>query len=205
MYEHVFWDMGGTIVDTYPALDATLAGVIRSHGGAVDDHDVALLTRTSTGQAIRTLSQRFGIDAAEFRSAEKALKTRWVSAPPPTMPGLAETMAAVPGLNLVVTHRDRASATSLLDALGIVVDDLICTDDGFPRKPDPAMYAELLRRHGLDAAACVAVGDRSIDAESAAGAGIPTAMLATPGIPTRVTGDHCIEHLTELIGLLVRR
>lgn len=201
-YRHVFWDMGGTIVDTYPALDAVLADVVRRAGHPIDDHDVALLTRVSTGTAIETLSERFGIPQAEFRTAEMALKERWRSAPPPAMPGLPEAMAAVPGLNLVVTHRDRASAVSLLDGLGITVDDLISTSDGFPRKPDPAMYAELLARHGIDASECIAVGDRSIDAESAAAAGITTVMLATPGVPTRVTGDHCIEHLTELVPLI---
>ena len=31
-YTHVFWDMGGTIVNTYPELDAALADVINGLG-----------------------------------------------------------------------------------------------------------------------------------------------------------------------------
>ena len=56
------------------------------------------------------------------------------------MAGAAEVMAAVRrggGLNLVATHRDRASAENLFHALGVQVDDLVCAPDGFARKPDP--------------------------------------------------------------------
>ncbi|MCC2594022.1 HAD-IA family hydrolase [Tessaracoccus sp. OS52] len=198
-FRHVFWDMGGTIVNTYPALDAALADVVRAAGHDVAQADVAAATRISTGHAVEVLSERFGIPVEEFERAEDALKERWRSDPPPAMPGLDQVMAQVSGLNLVVTHRDRRSASSLLDGLGVEVDDLICTDDGFPRKPDPAMYLELVRRHGLEVDDCVGVGDRPIDSEAAAAAGMATVMLTTPGVEVREAGDLMIEHLTDLL------
>src|SRR5690625_1119534 len=77
-------------------------------------------------------------NSEEFRIAEAALKEHWRTSPPPVMPGLQEVMAAVSGKNLVVTHRDRRSATALLQTCGVEVDDLVCPEDGFPRTPDPA-------------------------------------------------------------------
>lgn len=194
--------MGGTIVKTYPQLDAVLAAVVRERGGSLDDHDVALLTRRSTSEAISTLAERFHIPEPVFRDAEAALKARWRTSPPPPMPGIREAMAAISGLNLVVTHRDRASATSLLELLGITVDDLVCTSDGYPRKPDPAMHRVLLERHGLDPMECISVGDRPLDAESAHAAGMDAAMLRTPRIDFDNDAEHQVETLAELMPLL---
>lgn len=181
-WEHVFWDMGGTLVDTYPGLDQAFADVIARASHTVELHDISVLTRRSTGTAVVALSDRFGISPDEFLNAESALKQRWEDAPPPAMPGLHEVLAAVPGMNVVVTHRDRASATSLLASLDIEVDDMICTSDGFARKPDPAMYLELVHRHGLDPHQCVGIGDRPIDVTAARAAGMGAVMLETPGI-----------------------
>ncbi|MGO1384784.1 MAG: HAD family hydrolase [Arachnia sp.] len=201
-YRHVFWDMGGTIVNTYPQLDEALADVIRSHGTDITTHDVALLTRRSTGDAISTLSKRHCIDPAEFRAAEAALKKRWLTSPPPAMPGIAEAMDRVTGLNLVVTHRERASAEALLGALGITVDDLLCAPDGHHRKPDPSMHLALLERHGLNPADCLSVGDRPIDAAAAHAAGMKAVMLSTPRVSLTSAADYQIESLTELLPLL---
>ena len=194
--------MGGTIVNTYPQLDAALAGVVRRHGAVITEHDVALLTRRSTGQAIQALATRFTVDQAEFRKAEAALKSRWRTAPPPAMPGIREAMSAVNGLNLVVTHRERTSAQSLLHSLGITVDDLVCAPDGYPRKPDPAMHLALVERHGLDVAECIAVGDRPIDAAAAHAAGMAAVMLQTPRIPFDNDAEFQIEGLEHLAPLL---
>ncbi len=205
MYRHVFWDMGGTLVDTYPALDSALAAVVRAHGGAVDVAEVSRLTRVSTGHAVSTLAARFGVSEAEFEAAEDALKARWRVDPPPAMPGahrLLHDVRAAGGLNLVVTHRDRASAQSLLDGLGLEADDLISTADGYLRKPDPAMYVAMLERHGLDPADCLAVGDRPIDAEAAAAAGLATATLESPEAPVDDRADHSVASLDELRPLL---
>ena len=201
-YRHIFWDMGGTIVNTYPPLDAALAGVIRSRGGHIDEHDVALLTRRSTGEAISVLAERFHLDESVFREAEASLKSAWHDSPPPAMPGIHEALAAISGLNLVVTHRERASATSLLQTLGITVDDMICAPDGHPRKPNPAMHRVLLERHGLDPTDCVSVGDRPIDAAAAHAAGMDAVMLRTPRIDFDNDAEYQVESLAELLPLL---
>ncbi len=205
MYEHLFWDMGGTLVDTYPQLDESFVRVVREHGREVAPLEVARLTRRSTAEAIADLSSRFGIDASAFEQAHDELKARWEREPAPVMPGARELLAdvrAAGGLNLLVTHRDRASAQSLLDGLGLVVDDLISTADGFDRKPAPDMYLELLRRHGLDPDECLAVGDRPIDALAAHAAGIRAATLESPDAPVDDEGDFEIAALDQLRPLL---
>ena len=205
MYSFVFWDLGGTLVDTYPALDAALADVVRRHGHELQDAEVAALTRRSTGEAIATLSTRFGIPEAEFEEANRALKHDWTSWPPPVMAGARELLrdvSAAGGLNLVVTHRDRDSAESLLEGLGLAVDDLISTSEGHPRKPDPEMYRTMLERHGLDAARCLAGGDRPIDAEAAMAAGITAATIESPEAPVDDPAEHSVATVDELRPLL---
>lgn len=206
MYKHVFWDLGGTLVDTYPALDRALADVVRSHRNRLQDSDVAKLTRRSTGEAIAALSERFGIPAGEFEAANDKLKRRWATTPPPKMAGaraLLDDISAAGGLNLVVTHRDRASAQTLLKGLDLRVDDLISTSDGFPRKPDPEMYRTMLHRHTLDPAECLAVGDRPIDAEAAMAAGLTAAILESPEAPVDDEAKYSVATLDELRPLLM--
>lgn len=184
MYRHVIWDMGGTLVDTYPQLNAAFAGVVAAHGETVEVAEVSRLTHESTGHAIATLAARFGIAEAKFEDANAQLKRHWEVDPPPVMTGAHELMADISqrgGLNLVATHRDRRSATSLLDNLDLRVDDLVCPGDGYPRKPDPGMLDELVTRHGLRRRECLAVGDRDLDIRAAHAAGIAGAFLKTSG------------------------
>lgn len=205
MYRHLFWDMGGTLVDTYPALDAALADVARQRGFELTDTEVAVLTRRSTGEAITALSRQFGIPEAEFEAANAVLKELWETAPPPAATGARELLRDVRragGLNLVVTHRERSSAETLLEGLGLEVDDLISTSDGYPRKPDPTMYRILLERHGLHPSECLAVGDRPIDAEAAMAAGVTAAILESSAAPVDDEAEHSVENLDQLRPLL---
>lgn len=201
----VIWDLGGTLLDTYPDVDRTLARAAHGEVTEAGLAEVARLTRVSSGHAIEELSRRNGRAERELRDASDALKDHWRSEPAPLMDGAREVMDAVTaggGLNLVATHRDRDSATVLLEALDLTVDDLVCAPDGHPRKPDPAMIELLLERHTLTADGCVAVGDRTADMEAASAAGVHGVLLETPGIPLEAAGATRITGLRELLPLL---
>lgn len=203
----VIWDLGGTLADTYPDVDRALAEVVHASPGQCDIDEVAQLTRRSSSHAITTLARRHGVPKQKLRAAYEDLKDRWARQPPPAMAGAHRVLAAVResgGSNLVATHRDRDSATMLLEALGLGVDDLVCAPDGFPRKPDPTMNRVLLERHGLSPGQCLAVGDRPADIEAAARAEIKGVLLITPGIPLAAPAAVRISSLTSLLDLLRR-
>lgn len=205
----LIWDLGGTLADTYPDVDRALAMVLDPRPGPELLHEVALLTRRSSSHAISTLAARHELPEQELRRAYEQTKRDWQQAPPPVMPGARELLAAVRaqgGLNLVATHRDRDSATDLVERLGLGIDDMVCAPDGFARKPDPAMIRALLERHSLAPQDCLAVGDRPADVEAAAAAGVRGVLLETAGIPLetgdaeRVTSLRALQSLLELDG-----
>ncbi|SDB83127.1 haloacid dehalogenase superfamily, subfamily IA, variant 3 with third motif having DD or ED/haloacid dehalogenase superfamily, subfamily IA, variant 1 with third motif having Dx(3-4)D or Dx(3-4)E [Raineyella antarctica] len=203
-YHSIVWDMGGTLIDTYPSVDRTLARVVRAHGEPIEEDLVARLTRRAIAVAIDELSERYGVPHTDLDAAYARLKRSWTTTPPPVMAGAREVLShvrSVGGRNIVVTNRDRTSASALLAATGLDVDDLVCASDGFPRKPDPQMYRAVLDRNGLDPADCLAVGDRAIDAVASRQVGLDCVILETPGIPVVEDGER-ITDLRRLIDLM---
>ncbi|AXK45091.1 HAD family hydrolase [Brachybacterium saurashtrense] len=200
----VIWDLGGTLVDTYPDVDRALAGALSPAPGEELLHEVALLTRRSSGEAIRTLAARHHVSEELLQDAYERTKEVWEEHPPPVMDGARELLEAVReagGLNLVATHRHRESASALLERLALEVDDLVCAPDGFARKPSPQMLRTLLARHDLAPRDCLAVGDRTADVEAAAAAGVPAQLLETPGVPLDAAGADRLRSLRALIAL----
>ncbi len=201
---NIIWDMGGTLIDTYPSVDRTLVRALEDHGHRVDPQEVAGLTRRAIAVAIAELSARYAVPREDLDRAYADLKRSWATRPAPVMAGAREVMdhvRSISGRNMVVTNRDRRSATTLLTATNLAVDDLVCAPDGYPRKPDPAMYLAVLERNRLDPADCLAVGDRAIDAVASRQAGIECMLLETPGNPVEGKGNR-ITDLRELLGHL---
>ncbi|MGO2023551.1 MAG: HAD-IA family hydrolase [Brachybacterium tyrofermentans] len=202
--EAVIWDLGGTLLNTYPDVDRALAAVISAEPGESLLQEVAQLTRRSSGEAISTLARRYDLPEHDLRTAYDGTKARWADRPPPVMDGAREVLAAVRatgGLNLVATHRERDSAEALLASLSLAVDDLVCAPDGFARKPDPAMVRALLERHRLEPGECLAVGDRPADVAAARAAGVRGVLLRTPGVALDAGDAEQIDHLPELLTL----
>lgn len=221
-FRHVIWDMGGTLVDTYPQVDAairdalnqallsddaaaSLASDVGAVSGPVSIDEIAHLTRISIETAVESLAANYGVDRDILDRAYDQVKDGWKSEPAPVMAGACEVMATIAdrgGLNLVVTHRDRESASTLVRELALPVDDMICAPDGFPRKPSPAMYELICERHGIAPEECLAVGDREIDIQAAHAAKIRAALLETPGIPVESEAEFHLTALDQLLPVL---
>ena len=203
---HIIWDMGGTLIDTYPEVVRALSRA--AYGDTAPSHlrEIGALTQYSIAHAIESLSVSREVPRTDLERAYEELKTRWRTRPAPVMDGARELIAQVwekGGLNLVDTHRDRASATMLVTVLGLDLDDMVCAPDGLARKPSPEMNLLLARRHGLDPAQVLCVGDRPIDAVAAANAGMSAALLVSPGtvltLRDAVDGTAVVADLRDLI------
>ena len=203
---HIIWDMGGTLIDTYPEVVRALSRA--AYGDTAPSHlrEIGALTQYSIAHAIESLSVSREVPRTDLERAYEELKTRWRTRPAPVMDGARELIAQVwekGGLNLVATHRDRASATMLVTVLGLDLDDMVCAPDGLARKPSPEMNLLLAQRHGLDPAQVLCVGDRPIDAVAAANAGMSAALLVSPGtvltLRDAVDGTAVVADLRDLI------
>lgn len=204
----VIWDLGGTLIDTYPDVDRALASALDPQPDEQLLHEVAQLTRISSSHAISTLAARHQVAEHRLRAAYEATKLHWQEHPPAAMEGARDLLEAVHGaggLNLVATHRERGSAAALLEVLELPIDDMVCAPDGFARKPDPAMVLALLERHSLAPEDCLAVGDRPADIAAARAAGVPGVLLETAGIELEAGDAERVTSLPALGARLSRR
>lgn len=182
---HVFWDLGGTLVNSYPSIRKAFLSVLDGTGTRISESELQKMLNVSIQDTIDTLSSRFGLAPERFDQAYTELKEKWAQGAAPLMPGAVSVMTEIKrmrGLNLVVTNRDELSAKLLVRVTKLRVDDMICASDEMPRKPDPTMHRELLKRHNLDPAECLGVGDRDIDTLAAQAAGMQAVQfVGSPG------------------------
>jgi HAD superfamily hydrolase (TIGR01509 family) len=182
LIRHLIWDVDRTLFDTYPAFVRAFSAALAEMGHSAPQERLAGLAAVSIGHCAEVL-------APECRCQPQDLLERFSAhyraVPPEEQPPFAgagavcERVRARGGLNLIITHRRRASLLELLAAheLGHHFADLITADDAYPRKPDPAAFLAMIERHGLDPRATLAIGDREIDVLAGRAAGVRTCLF----------------------------
>ena len=197
---HFFWDFDGTLMDTYPMMTDAFVRAAASMGVSVDRDRVLPLLKETLAHCVSVMAGESGLDAekltAAFRREERMGDVT-------ALPGIPETLRALDGHHYLVTHRNRAALDSLREAgLLELFDDFVTSEDGFPRKPEPDGLLHLLRKHGLNPAECVMIGDRPLDTAAGRRAGMLSCLLDTEG---RFPLDSCelrAKSVGELTGLL---
>ena len=174
-----FWDYDGTLLDTYPVLTRAFTGICAELGAAVDEAEALTLMKDSLLTAVETVSRRSGLDAAElmrrivaFPVPEEALR------PVAGIPEALRRLSEHGGRHFLVTHNDR-QALRVLDRLGLLpcFSGWVTREDGSPRKPAPDSLLHLLRKHQVNPAEAVMIGDRLLDIGAGEAAGMRTCLL----------------------------
>ncbi|MDR1606409.1 MAG: HAD-IA family hydrolase [Streptococcaceae bacterium] len=177
--KNYIWDFDGTLFDTYPVMLTALRQTIAKH--AIDyTGDLAYYIKR---YSIRQFAQEYATPAFidDYHELEASLQTdvRFY----PEIPAILRTIVENGGQNFVVSHRDDRTYDYLGDLAGLFT-DIITSDKGLARKPNPEALTYLIDSYHLAKEQTVMIGDRPLDVLAGQNAGIQTILFDEAGIFT---------------------
>ncbi len=178
----VLWDYDGTLMDTYPAMTACLKNVMEGYGCPVEEGELLSRLKESLAYALTFCAALSGRTEAELHAAFRSCEAEIFLQVPPVrgIPEIMACLAAHGARQYLVTHRDTFALRGL-EAHGLLqyLTGWVTSEDGFPRKPDPAGILALMARYGIAEHTACMVGDRPLDAQAGLNAGIAGLLLDT--------------------------
>ena len=205
------WDLDGTLLDSYDVMTRSLRDALAELGAAEDYESIRRrILQSTVSTYLAEAAERNALSREELFRAYGRLSAERMDEIP-AMEHAAETLAALReqgAASFVFTHRG-SSARPVLARLGLsgFFREIIDGNDGFPRKPDPTALLYLCEKHRLDRASCYYVGDRTLDGECAANAGIRDILFLTPDTPVQPSGreDLVVHDLLEIPAYFKRK
>ncbi len=203
MFEEYIWDFDGTLYDTYPVLLDAFLQALRDYGIDADRQEIYQILKDTSSASV---AAKYGLDFAEF-SARFQQHEHADERIPVSYPGTKEMLARVVATgrkNYIMTHRTVKSTKELLEREGLLelVEEIVGTENNFPRKPDPAALNYLVEKYQMNPEKTVMIGDRTMDVNAGKNAGIQTIFYDVENLLTGVDADYTIRSvaaMTELI------
>ena len=199
----LIFDMDGTMIDSMPYHARSWVTFAQRHG---IDIEVADLLRQTTGRTgAECMHVLFGRpmthDEAWALIHEKETIYRDLFAPVfAEVPGFRafSSSAFARGLRVGVgTAGDKHNIAFAFSRLGMepMPHAVVGGDEGFPGKPEPAIFLEAARRIGVDPKACIVFEDAPFGIEAARRAGMRAVAVCTSYGAGQLGGDHVIAHI----------
>ena len=135
------WDLDGTLLDSYEAILDGIAETYAHYSLDFDREAVhAFILQQSVQALLEEVAREHGLDAEEMNSY-RASSLREKNAQVHLMPGARDILAWAKEegiVQFVYTHKGK-NAYPILEDLGILsyFQEIVTTDNGFRRKPDP--------------------------------------------------------------------
>ena len=206
MIKNIFWDFDGTLFDTYPPYIKALQIAMNHLGYDVTYDEIMSLAKVSMDHCMNMLGEKYdGFNANEVDEAfdkQYELITMDEQAPFPGVEQVLQKVIDVGGKNVIITHRGRTGMLALLDYYNLkdYFSGWLNSDDGFPRKPDPAAFFAALQSFDVKASETLGIGDRKLDMDASRGAGLQTAFYGELTEDTQA--DYVISDYKELLPLI---
>ncbi|HFI0582814.1 TPA: HAD-IA family hydrolase [Streptococcus suis] len=193
------WDLDGTLLDSYEAILAGIQETYEQYNLPFDREEVKqFILRYSVKDLLVRDADKYGLDSDELNRV-RATSLKEKNTQIPLMAGAREILdwTAEKGIqNFVYTHKSD-NAFQVLEDLGVdhYFTEILTSDSGFSRKPDPEALLYLIEKYDLDKSTTYYVGDRLLDVETALAAGIGSINLQIDG----VEGNIKIESLLQIV------
>ena len=204
MYKNIIWDFDGTLFNTYPGVAHTFLKVLKEKYQKDFEHQKVLKwSKYSLKYCADNLTEDIEADSQTIiKQFHEEYRTNGAPIEEPPFSGAEEICKLVKernGLNLLVTHRGGKTLRTLLSSYNMLdyFEELISSDEDFPRKPDPAAFLYLIDKYNLNKEKTLAVGDRLIDVDASQNAGLPACYFSPEGNEYEES-DYNIKNLLEL-------
>ncbi|AGT10353.1 HAD family hydrolase [Paracoccus aminophilus] len=174
MFDAIFFDLDGTLIDTESIALRTGLEVFARLGHPADETFMHELIGKDIPSATALIGARFpGIDLDRLGHEQRAAFDAALTTDLRLKPGARELLAALPVASAIVTSSGHAEAHHKigLTGLGPAFCQIITRADVLAPKPDPEPYLLAARRLGVDPARCLVFEDSEIGAQSAYRAG----------------------------------
>ena len=205
-FDHIIWDLDGTLFDTYPPLITSIERALGELEVTVPRAELVRLLSDTVAACMEAISARNSLDPLDLEARVAYYQRQVTERDQPPFDGaicLCERFLKAGGQNLIFTHRSRESVLRLLDwyrVEGLFV-ECLTAEDGYARKPDPAGFNALIERHDLPRERVLAVGDRTLDIVAGRRAGISTCLFRGEPDPA-CPPDFTIASFDELRSIL---
>ena len=185
MKKSVIWDLDGTLLDSYDVI-------VESIYQTFLEQDIICSKEEIHQHAIRfSISSMFFEYAQQKHIDVQLLKQRYSQISSGMYLDIKvmnhgrevlQELTAQGVENYVFTHRGKTTIP-VLDNLGLTpfFREIITSQHGFARKPDPEGLLYLISKYKLDPAYTCYVGDRKLDMDCAQNAGIPGVLYMPKG------------------------
>lgn len=207
MKKAVIWDLDGTLFDSYDVIVESIYQTFSEYGLSCSKEEIhrhaicfsisSLFAEYSQRENmdVRLLNQRYSeISSGKYMDIKIMKHGREV------LQGLKNQGVE----NYVFTHRGKTTIP-VMDHLGLIpfFREIVTSQNGFSRKPEPEGLNYLMEKYDLDPASTYYVGDRKLDMECAKNAGIP-GILYMPEGSFAVSGaeSYRIQDLIEVLQII---
>ena len=192
------WDLDGTLLDSYEAILSGIEETFAQFSIPYDKEQVReLILKFSVQDLLVQVAEERKLDVEvlnQVRAQSLAEKNVQVV----LMPGAREVLSWADQVgirNFVYTHKGDNALTILRDlGLESYFTEILTSQSGFARKPNPEAATYLLDKYQLDSEKTYYIGDRTLDVEFAQNSGIQSINF----LELSYEGNHRIQELADI-------
>jgi len=204
MKNAVIWDLDGTLLDSYHVIVESIYLTSLEFGVSIPKEEIHKHTiQYSTKSLFREISEIYAIPVEMLQRRYSQISSGKFKEIRVMAHGIdiLEVLTANNVDNYVFTHRGRTTIP-VLDHLKMThyFKDILTSQSGFARKPDPEGLEYLIDRYSLERCHTWYVGDRAIDMQCAKNAGI-SGILYLPANAIDVSGGAETVIVTDLLDI----
>ena len=192
------WDLDGTLLDSYEAILSGIEETFAQFSIPYDKEQVReFILNYSVQDLLVQVAEEKKLDV-EVLNQMRAQSLTEKNAQVVLMPGAREVLSWADQVGIqqfVYTHKGDNAFTILRDlALESYFTEILTSQSGFARKPNPEAATYLLDKYQLDPEKTYYIGDRTLDVEFAQNSGIQSINF----LESSYEGNHRIQELADI-------